>query len=176
MSINVINLQYLHLCVPKGVGLEFVKVENYASSAWPTGSGSLVIVSKAIRDRFDLLHLQIMDVKGRVQPFLRQQIVESKQFTPLDPLDLRANVSSTWGGFLTQHVLKLHESLALEIDDVVADTAWRYSTLVAWGEASAARELSLELAIPVRTIQNRLRIARERGILSSPGPGSRLGK
>jgi hypothetical protein len=156
--------------------LEFVKVENYASSAWHTGSGSLVIVSKAIRDRFDLLHLQNIDVKGRVQLFLRQQIVESKQFTPLNPLELRANVSSTWGGFLTQHVLKLHESLALEIDDVVADTAWRYSTLVAWGEASAARELSLELAIPVRTIQNRLRIARERGILSSPGPGSRLGK
>jgi hypothetical protein len=176
MSNNLTNLRYLQLCVSKGVGLEFVKVENYASSAWPTGSGSLVIVSKAIRDRFDLLHVQNIDVKGRVQPFLRQQIVESKQFSPLDPLELRANVSSTWGGFLTQHVLKLHESLALEIEDVVADTAWRYSTLVAWGEASAARELSLELAIPVRTIQNRLRIARERGILSSPGPGSRLGK
>jgi hypothetical protein len=160
----------------KGAELEFVKAENFASSAWPTESGSLVIVSKSIKDRFELLHVQNIEVKGRVQSFLRQQIVESKQFSPLDPLELRANVSSTWGGFLTQHVLKLHESLALEIDDVVADTAWRYSTLVAWGEASAARELSLELAIPVRTIQNRLRIARERGILSSPGPGSRLGK
>jgi hypothetical protein len=135
-----------------------------------------VIVSKAIRDRFELLHVQNIEVTGRIQPFLRNQIAESKQFSPIDPLLLRANLSSTWGGFLSRHVLKLHESLGVQIDDVVADTAWRYATLVAWGEASAARELSLELSIPVRTIQNRLRIARDRGILSSPGPGSRLGK
>ena len=156
--------------------MEFVKVENYASSAWPTGSGSLVIVSKSIRDRFELLHMQNIEVKGRIQPFLRNQIAQSKHFSPVDPLQLRANLSSAWGGFLSRHVLKLHESLGVQIDDVVADTAWRYATLVAWGEASAARELSLELSIPVRTIQNRLRIARDRGILSSPGPGSRLGK
>ena len=176
MSSNEENLRYLHLYVSKGVGLEFVKVESYASSAWPTGSGSLVIVSKAIRDRFELLHVQNIEVKGRIQPFLRNQIAESKQFSPIDPLLLRANLSSTWGSFLSRHVLKLHESREVQIDDVVADTAWRYATLVAWGEASAARELSLELSIPVRTIQNRLRIARDRGILSSPGPGSRLGK
>ena len=156
--------------------MEFVKVESYAASAWPTGSSSLVIVSKAIRDRFELLHVQNIEVRGRIQPFLRNQIAESKQFSPIDPLLLRANLSSTWGGLLSRHILKLHESLGVQIDDVVADTAWRYATLVAWGEASAARELSLELSIPVRTIQNRLRIARDRGILSSPGPGSRLGK
>jgi len=156
--------------------VEILFQESFAASIWPTEAGSLAIISKTAKDRFELLHVQSIELKGRAQPFLRNQILASKHFLPLDPVALRANISSSWGAFFTQHILKLHEQLGPHSGDVIADTVWRYSTLTAWGEASAAREISLDLGVPVRTIQNRLRIARERGILKSPGPGSRLGR
>jgi hypothetical protein len=156
--------------------LEIIFVDSYAASAWPTSAGSLVIVSKSAKEDIHLLHFQCVEIRSRTQTLLRNQIMAARVFTPLDPLALRANLSSAWGTFFTLHILQIHQHLISEINDVVADTAWRYSTLTAWGEASAARELSLEMKVPVRTIQTRLRIARDRGILISPGSGSRLGR
>lgn len=156
--------------------MDIVFIDDFSASAWPINSGNLVIVAKTTRAQIELLHVQIIEVKGRIQPFLRNQIAVSKSLVSLDAVVLRANLSSVWGAFFTRHVLMVHSHLDSKVKDVVADTAWRYSTLTAWGESSAARELALELGVPVRTVQNRLRIAREKGILSSPGPGSRLGR
>ena len=95
---------------------------------------------------------------------------------PLDPIGLRSNLSSTWGSLLTEHVVLIHKYLDRDQSDVVSYTAWRYATLTAWGESSAARELSLDMKISVNTIRTRLQLARERGILTAPGAGARLGR
>jgi hypothetical protein len=53
--------------------------------------------------------------------------------------------------------------------------AWRYEELTSWGETAAAKVLSEELQIPQRTIHTRLRLARDRGLIESPGAGARMG-
>jgi len=77
---------------------------------------------------------------------------------------------------MTQHLLLVHDHLNRNSDDVVAYTAWRYDTLTAWGEASAARELALEMKMSVHTIHYRIKLARRKGLLPSPGTGARLGR
>jgi hypothetical protein len=59
-------------------------------------------------------------------------------------------------------------------DDVVAETAEIYRILSSWGEPAAALLLAKFENISVRTIQNRLRLAREKGLLAQPGSGKRF--
>jgi hypothetical protein len=59
-------------------------------------------------------------------------------------------------------------------DDVVAETAEIYKVLTNWGEPAAAMLLAKFENISVRTIQNRLRLAREKGLLAQPGSGKRF--
>ena len=59
-------------------------------------------------------------------------------------------------------------------DDVVAETAEIYKILSNWGEPAAAQLLAKFENISVRTIQNRLRLAREKGLLAQPGSGKRF--
>jgi len=61
-------------------------------------------------------------------------------------------------------------------DDVVADTGWRDPILTSLGEASSARKLSRHLKRSVHTIFSRLRLARDRDLIASPGIGSRRGR
>ena len=156
------------------VDIEFA--DDMAASASQTTAGLLIIVSRTVKEQIQLLHVQNVDLKGRLVPFLRAQMVSSRNYLPLDGISLRANFSSAWGAFMSQHVVAIHKHLDRDSTDVVAYTAWRFSTLTAWGEASAARELALDLKIPVTTVHNRLRLAREKGILPSPGTGARFGR
>lgn len=58
-------------------------------------------------------------------------------------------------------------------EHVVALTVRRYLQLVNAGEASAAACIAEVRGIPVRTVHNRLRLARDRGLLPTAGRGSR---
>ena len=58
--------------------------------------------------------------------------------------------------------------------DVVSGTADIYKILTNWGEPAAAMLLAKFENISVRTIQNRLRLAREKGLLPQPGAGKRF--
>jgi len=156
--------------------MEIEFVGEFAASESQTSAGSLVIVSATIKDRIDLLQVQSLEIKGRVQTFLRQQIEQMKRQSPLEAHAMRANLSSEWGALMTKHLLLVQRRIDRNTGDVVADTAWRYETLTSWGEAAAAREISLELSIPINTIYYRLKLARDKGILFAPGPGARLGR
>jgi hypothetical protein len=147
-----------------------------ALSATETTAGSLVIASKTSKDQIDLLLVQLVEFSGKTPNYLRKLMSGLDGLHPLDAIELRSNFSSEWGSIMTQHVMAIHDHLNRDYSDVIAYTSWRYSTLTAWGEASAAREISLELKIPVRTVQNRIRIARDRGIIPSPGTGARFGR
>jgi len=164
-----VAFQYGHL-----VDIEFSG--DFAASASQTTAGLLILLSRTVKDEIHLLLVKNVEVKGRVSTYLKSEIGATDSLFPLDGVSLRSNISSEWGALMTEHLMYVHEHLDRDPSDVVAYTAWRYATLTAWGEASAARELSLELKIPVTTIHNRLRLARQRGILSSPGIGARLGR
>ena len=59
-------------------------------------------------------------------------------------------------------------------EDVVSGTADIYKILTKWGEPAAPMLLAKFENISVRTIQNRLRLAREKGLLVQPGSGKRF--
>jgi len=149
---------------------------DLAASASQTTAGLLVILSKTQKDDIHLLQIQHIEIKSRPLNHLRTVLASPHNYLPLDGISLRANLSSNWGAIMTKHIMAVHRHLDRDSRDVVAHTAWRFSTLTAWGESSAARELSLELKVPVATIHNRLRLAREKGIIPSPGPGARYGR
>jgi hypothetical protein len=155
-----------------------VKIEfsgNWAASASETTAGYLIIISQMSESKILLQGIKLLEFRGRISTFLKDAIKNASGLDPLDPLEARKNVSSEWGALMTQHLFEVHRHFNRDPSDVVADTAWKYSTLVAWGEASAARELSLRTKTSVHTIHYRLKLARDKGILKSPGPGSRLG-
>ena len=151
---------------------------NFAASATETESGSLILLSRVDFPNARLVLAQHVEVRSKLPPYLRTIISDFKGYPILDSLELRNNFSSDWGRILTEHLYQVLSGYDGEYPeaDVVALTAWYYENLVNWGEASPARELSLRWKIPVRTVQNRLRLARDRGILHSPGRGSRLAK
>ena len=155
--------------------MEFLSDGLFSASATQTSAGMLILVSKKLKNGFDLILVQHLQVRVRVQGVLRDAIHNSRNLPGLDAISLRKNLSSEWGAVFTAHIFHVMEIQEVDDSDVVANTAWRYASLTAWGEASAARELSLRMHVPVHTIHSRLRLARQRGILSSPGAGSRLG-
>ena len=156
--------------------MEFVFVDSYAASAAQTTGGTLILLSQTNHERIDLLLIQNVEIKIKVQTFLRQQINTSQKLHPLDGRAIRQNISSGWGLIMTKHILRVHKHLDRDDNDIVAYTAWLYDTLTSWGEASAAREIALDLKTSVNTIHYRLKLARDKGILSSPGTGARLGR
>ena len=149
---------------------------DFAASATETAAGYLLLLSKTNKDQIDLLSFELVEIGGRIPTYLRNQLAQRNRSISLDPIGLRGNLSGTWGSIMTEHVISIHKHLDRDQSDVVAYTAWRYATLTAWGESAAARELSLDMKISVNTIRTRLQLARERGILTAPGAGARLGR
>jgi hypothetical protein len=149
---------------------------DFTASASETEAGYLLLLSKTQRDQIDLLGFELLEISSRISTHLRKWLSQPHTALPLDPIGLRSNLSSTWGSLLTEHVILIHKYLDRDQSDVVAYTAWRYATLTAWGESAGARELSLDMKISVNTIRTRLQLARERGILTAPGAGARLGR
>jgi hypothetical protein len=156
------------------VEIEFDDV--WAASASETEAGYLLLLSKTHGQQILLVRFEVIDIGGRVSSHLKKQLANHQSTITLDPIGLRSNLSTAWGSLLTKHLLLVHKHLNRDSNDVVRYTAWRYETLTAWGEASAARELSLDMSISINTIRTRLQLARERGILAAPGAGARLGR
>jgi hypothetical protein len=150
---------------------------DFAASASELDFGKFILVSHVTKgETVYLVEAQQVEFRGKNVPFLRQRIREVTPLQPLDALALRQNFSSEFGQIMTDHLMKVLDHIGKDPTEVVSYTAWRYRNLTSWGEASAARELALHMDVPVHTIHNRLRIARERGILSAPGSGSRFGR
>lgn len=77
---------------------------------------------------------------------------------------------------VTQHILSyrlIEDSSDLNTDHVVALTARRYRQLTNIGETSPAAAIAAATGTSVRTIHNRIRLARERGLLPVAGSGRR---
>ena len=155
--------------------MEFHSNNAFVGSVSQIGSDDLILVSRTTGKKIELMLLACASGKKGVKTILREQIELASTFKPLDAREVRKNISSSWGAFMTRHLIHVQNELDLDDSDIVAFTAWKYETLTSWGEASAAREISLELKTSIHTIHYRLKLARDRGILNSPGSGARLG-
>jgi len=156
--------------------MEIAFDDVWAASASETEAGYLLLLSRTQGEQILLVRFEVVEIGGRVSSYLRKQLANRQSTVTLDPIGLRSNLSTAWGHHLTKHLLLVHQHLNRDPSDVVSFTAWRYETLTAWGESSAARELSLDMKISINTIRTRLQLARERGILVAPGAGARLGR
>lgn len=100
---------------------------------------------------------------------------ELSKLQPLSPA-LLSTLGHEVRSLVSQHILAydlVEDAGAGSPDQVVTLTARRYRQLVNIGETSPASAISKVTGIPVRTIQNRLRVARERGLLPHSGKGTR---
>ena len=93
---------------------------------------------------------------------------------PLNVLEVRENFPATDREVLSLHLLAAQSEQRRDFDSIVAEVAWRSVELVSWGEPSVAKLLAEEYGVPIRTMHSRLRLARERKLISSPGSGERL--
>lgn len=159
------------------VRMVFETKSDLTASATKSRAGYFLIVSQFTEDSTKLVMAKHIEIRGSVTSKLRSEISDSKGLDALDPIALRNCISGELASAMTSHILYvLDQRTNLRVGaDVIVLTSWYYRHLVSWGETSAAKELSRHWGIPVATIQNRLKIARTRGILKSPGQGSRRG-
>lgn len=118
----------------------------------------------------------ILDDPKWIARFINRMGIQS-EFTAAELVSFLS--TQTRRSLLTSHLLVAFENepdslapLKLE-EDVIATTVRQYTNLLEWTESSAAAVLALQNGVSVATIHNRLRIAREKGILEKPGSGKR---
>lgn len=153
----------------------FLSKGEFFASAWDIPHGYLVIISSHPARTFPvLLHVGLWSPKIPPNTFLRKLLEESKGLNPLDPTQVRSSLKSSEREAISLHLLAAQNERRRKFESVIAEIAWRYVELTNWGEASAAKVLANEYKIPTRTMHTRLRLARDRKLISSPGVGSRL--
>lgn len=160
------------------VRMVFETKSDLTASATKSRAGYLLLVSQFSEKSTKLVLAKHMEIRGSVSAQLLSEIDNSRGMEALNPIALRNCFSGELASVMTSHILQVLDENNDLIDraDVIVLTSWYYKHLVSWGEASAAKKLSLHWSVPVATIQNRLKIARARGILKSPGQGSRRGR
>ena len=74
---------------------------------------------------------------------------------------------------LTGHIMALRKYGPLTCkptsEDIVTETAMRFRELTEWGETSAAFVIANLYNMPLPTVHSRIRLAKKRGIIVSPG-------
>lgn len=153
----------------------FVAKGEFFASAWEVSRGFAVIISSHPARTFPvLLHVGLWSPKIPINTFLRKLLEETKGLLPLDATQVRSSLKSSEREAISLHLLAAQKERKRKFESVIAEIAWRYVELINWGEASAAKVLANEYKIPTRTMHTRLRLARDRKLISSPGVGSRL--
>jgi hypothetical protein len=146
----------------------------FSLSATRTSSGVLILISR--REALDdwLIFAGYANPKKSLTSFLKELLPAFKSADVLDAAETRANFPAQDRLIFTAHLLALHTKNPGEFGSIAEDTAWRYISLLRWGESAAAKIMAEYFDISVRTVHTRLRMARDRGYLQSPGSGSRL--
>ena len=150
-------------------------LEPYSLSLSPLDFGDFLLVSKAKGRREDLLFLGIINPRKSLNSLKEDVLDLVSEYSYLDPIEVRATLTLPQKKVMTFHLLQTQKNWHLNARSPLEVTAWRYASLISWGESAAAKVLADEEGIPVRTMHSRLRLAREKGFLDSPGSGARLG-
>lgn len=155
---------------------EFLAKSDYFASAWKSSGGVIAVLSKSGYPALPvLLHVGYWHPTTSAAVFLKKLIDDAKTLEPLDPLAVRASMKGEDKEILSLHLLSAQSEQNRDFESIIEDVAWRYIELSSWGESSAAKVLADDYGVPVRTMHTRLRLARERKLLNSPGSGERLG-
>lgn len=147
---------------------------GFSLSSSKINKTSLVIASKSKGEQ-ELLHFAgFMDTdfgRKKYESSFKSLLANSR---PLPPTEVRYSFDPSVRYVFTDHLLAIHELRPRKSESVAEDIVWRYKSLLAWGESSSAKVLAEYFQISVRTVHTRLRMARDKGLLDSPGGGSRL--
>ena len=150
--------------------------EPYSLSVTPSENGDFIVIAKTKGTRQDLLLVGICNLRKSPKYLLEKFFPVVAECPPLNPIEVRLTLSVEQKKAMTRHLLELLRISPMSIRSPAENLVWRYNSLLAWGESAAAKVLAEDEGVPVRTVHSRLRLAREKGILDSPGSGSRLVK
>jgi hypothetical protein len=143
-------------------------------SATQASGGLLILISRADELQEWLLFAGYANPDRARLVFLKALLPTFKSAQALDILKTRASFPAIDRAIFTAHILQRHKMNPKEFKTIAEDAAWRYLSLLRWGESAAAKVMAEYFDIPVRTVHTRLRMARDKGYLQSPGSGSRL--
>lgn len=153
----------------------FLSKSPYSLSLTPLEAGDFLVVSKTRGKREDLLFAGLCNPRRSLSALSDEVLSLVNEYSSLDAVSVRSTLNVEQKQAMTWHLLQVHSNLRPIIQSPRETTAWRYNSLLAWGESAAAKVMAEEDGVPVRTMHSRLRLARDKGFLDSPGSGARLG-
>jgi len=138
-----------------------------------TSSGLLMLASKEEAGSEFLIFAGYVQSKKSLSKLIKDLLPTFKDMDLLSASAIRLAFPPSDRHLFTEHLLETHFRKE-PLESKAADIAWRHDSLLEWGESRAAKVLSSHLSVPVRTIHTRLQMARDKGLLASPGNGNRL--
>ena len=153
----------------------FALIEPYSLSLTPFEFGDFVIIARSKARKEELLFVGICNPRKSFNALKEELIDVVAEYSPLNPVEVRSTLSIEQKKAMTWHLLQVlynRSSSSMSPHDTLVS---QYKLLISWGESAAAKVLAEIEGVSVRTMHSRLRLARDRGLLDSPGSGSRLG-
>ena len=152
----------------------FALVEPYSLSLTPMEVGDFLVIARNKGKREELLFVGICNPRKSFSVLRKELLSLVAEYSPLDPVGVRSTLPMEQKQAMTWHILQVllnRPNATLSPHETLAS---QYKLLLSWGESAAAKVLAEIEGISVRTMHSRLRLARDRGLLDSPGSGSRL--
>ena len=153
----------------------FALIEPHSLSLTSMEMGDFILVSRSKGRKEELLFIGICNPR-RSFNVLKEEIIDLvAEYSPLDAVAVRSTLNLEQKQAMTWHLIQvLHNRTGASLSPHETLVS-QYKLLLSWGESAAAKVLAELEGVSVRTMHSRLRLARERGLLDSPGSGSRLG-
>jgi hypothetical protein len=146
--------------------------EGVFITAWKSSRGIWTcFVSRPGKDKSDLLG--IYSLSSNLPKTVLGRLFDVAGLMPLDAQAARELLPPSVRKYLSNHLLMGLDRLGTDEETLTADSAWKYEQLLDWGETSAVAILAQYQRVNVGTMRARLAQARLRGLLDSPGRGSR---
>lgn len=152
----------------------FALLEPYSLSLTPLDNGDFVIIARSKGKREELLFTGLCSPRRSLNALKEELIDVVAEFSPLDAIEVRSTLSMEQKKAMTWHLLQILYNSSASTLSPHETLVSQYKLLLSWGESAAAKVLANIEGVSVRTMHSRLRLARERGLLDSPGSGARL--
>lgn len=153
----------------------FALVGPYSLSLTPMEVGDFLVIARNKGKREELLFVGICNPRRSLSVLKKELLSVVSEYSPLDPVGVRSTLPMEQKKAMTWHLLQIlfnRSNTSLSPHDTLVS---QYKLLISWGESAAAKVLAEMEGVGVRTMHSRLRLAREAGLLDSPGSGARLG-
>ena len=153
----------------------FALLEPFSLSLTPFDYGDFLIIARSKGKREELLFAGLCNPRRSINSLKEELIDFVAEYSALDAVEVRATLSLEQKRAMTWHLLQTlynRSEASLSPHETLVS---QYKLLLSWGESAAAKVLAEIEGVSVRTMHSRLRLARDKGLLDSPGSGARLG-